>query len=336
MKKNIALVMGGYSGEHEISIGSGNQVYQSLDHDKYNVYKIVVERENVPQAERWYWLGDDGTHQPANRHDFSVTDNGQTVHFDLAFIIIHGNPGENGVLQGYFDLVGIPYTTCGFYTSALTFNKGYCNPVVRSFGIVSVAQSLMLLRNNEVNTDDIVSRLSLPLFVKPASGGSSVATTKVKEAAELMPAIQEAFTEDNAVLVEQFIEGREFDCGVLRDKEGRKLVFPVTEIIPTGGHEFFDYEAKYKGFSNEVTPAEVGTAISSQIQQVSSQLYDLLDCRGVVRFDYIYNTKKSELFFLEVNTIPGQSAESIVPKQARAIGIEPAQLYDMIIQAAVR
>ena len=336
MKLNIALVMGGYSGEHDISIGSGNQVYQALDKAKYNVYKIVIDRESTPLESRWYWQCDDGTRRPVNRHDFTIVDGAATIHFDLAFIIIHGNPGENGVLQGYFDLLGIPYTTCGFYTSALTFNKGYCNPVVRNFGVVSVAQSLTLLPNQPVDPDKIVARLGLPLFVKPASGGSSVATTKVKSTQELLPAIQEAFCEDSAVMVEQFIEGREFDCGVFRDKDGRKLVFPITEIIPTGGHEFFDYEAKYQGFSNEVTPAEVDKTISDQIQQVSSQLYDLLDCRGVVRFDYIYNTKKSELFFLEVNTIPGQSAESIVPKQARAIGIEPAQLYDMIIQAAVR
>jgi len=324
-KKNIALVMGGFSGEHDISINSGCQVYENLDHGKYDVYKIVIDRQG------WYWLADDGSHRAVNRGDFTVEG---VERFDLAFIIVHGNPGENGVLQGYFDMLGIPYTTCGFYTSALTFNKGYCNPVVRGFGVVSVAKSKMLYADQPIDPKALLQELSLPLFVKPAAGGSSVATTKVKRAEDLMPAIQEALTEDKAVLVEEFIQGREFDCGVLRTGE-KKYVFPITEIIPTGGHEFFDYAAKYDGFSNEVTPAEVDIAVSEHIQQVSSQLYDLLDCRGIVRFDYIYDTQKQELYFLEVNTIPGQSAESIVPKQARAMGISTRELYEMVIQSCL-
>ena len=324
-KKNIALVMGGFSGEHQISINSGCQVYENLDHEKYNVYKIVIDRQG------WYWLADDGTHRPVDRGNFTIEG---VDRFDLAFIIVHGNPGENGVLQGYFDMLGIPYTTCGFYTSALTFNKGYCNPVVNSFGVVSIAKSKLLYGNQPIDPEAILAELSLPLFVKPAAGGSSVATTKVKRAEDLMPAIQEALTEDSEVLVEEFISGREFDCGVLRTKE-QKYVFPITEIIPTGGHEFFDYAAKYDGFSNEVTPAQVDKSISDHIQQVSSQLYDLLDCRGIVRFDYIFDTNKNELFFLEVNTIPGQSAESIVPKQARAMGISTKELYEMVIQTCL-
>ena len=322
MKKNIALVMGGYSGEHDISIASGNQVYGQLDHTKYNVYKIVIDRQG------WYWL-DGEEHRPIDRGNFTVKEGNQTVNFDLAFIIVHGNPGENGVLQGYFDMLGIRYTTCGFYTSALTFQKGYCNPVVKNFGIVKVAKSVLLYSPDN-------SELKYPLFVKPAAGGSSVATTKVKSPDQLLPAIREAFTEDHAVLVEECIVGREFDCGVFRKADGEKLIFPITEIIPKGGHEFFDYEAKYQGFSNEVTPAEVDERISKHIQEVSSQLYDLLGCKGVVRFDYIHDMAADELYFLEVNTIPGQSAESIVPKQARAIGISPAELYEMSIQAALK
>ena len=325
MKKNIALVMGGYSGEHDISIASGNQVYGQLDPTKYNVYKIVVERE------RWYWI-DGEEERPIDRGDFTVTNHGQKVHFDLAFIIIHGNPGENGVLQGYFDMLGIRYTTCGFYTSALTFQKGFCNPVVKSFGLVKVAESSLLYSMDDMYKTE---HLKLPVFVKPAAGGSSVATTKVKTANQLLPAISEAFTEDHAVLVEECIVGREFDCGVFRKADGQKLVFPITEIIPKGGHEFFDYEAKYQGFSNEVTPAEVEERISKHIQEVSSHLYDLLGCRGIVRFDYIHDMEADELYFLEVNTIPGQSAESIVPKQAKAMGISPAELYEMSIQAAL-
>lgn len=329
MKKNIALVMGGYSGEHDISIMSGEQVYQSLDREKYNVYKIVIDRKG------WYWLDDDEQHLPVERGDFTIEVKGAKVHFDLAFVIVHGNPGENGVLEGYFDLLGIPYTCCGFYTSSLTFNKGYCNPVVKSFGIVKLAKSVHLYGSQPIDEEAILRRVSLPVFVKPAAGGSSVATTKVKKREDLMPAIREALTEDNEVLVEEFIQGREIDCGVLQTQK-KKYVFPVTEIIPTGNHEFFDYAAKYDGFSREVTPAEVEKEISEQIQEVSSQLYDLLGCKGVVRFDYIYSEKEHELYFLEVNTIPGQSAESIVPKQARAMGISTAQLYEMIIESSLK
>ncbi|MCR4660362.1 MAG: D-alanine--D-alanine ligase [Bacteroidales bacterium] len=329
VKKNIALVMGGYSGEHDISVASGRQVYSQLDHNKYNVYMIVVERQE------WY-CERNGERLPVNRGDFSVVDGGKCVYFDLAFIIIHGNPGENGVLQGYFDMLGIRYTTCGFYTSSLTFNKGYCNPVVASFGIVKVAKSLHLYTMPADPVADMAKAgLQLPLFVKPAAGGSSVATTKVKTIDQLAPAIGEAFTEDKEVMVEQCIVGREFDCGVFRKADGEKLVFPITEIIPKGGHEFFDYEAKYQGFSNEVTPAECPESISRHIQEVSLELYDLLGCRGIVRFDYIYDTAAEELYFLEVNTIPGQSAESIVPKQARAMGISTAELYEMSIEAAL-
>lgn len=329
--------MGGFSGEHQISINSGCQVYESLDKTKYNVYKIVIGQKTESGIDRnsWYWLSDDGEHRPVDRADFTVTDNGQKVHFDLAFIIIHGNPGENGVIQGYFDLLGIKYTTCGFYTSALTFNKGYCNPVVRSFHIVKVAKSRLYYRGQNVDIRDIRTRLGYPVFVKPASGGSSVATTKVKREEDLMPAVQEALTEDDAVLIEEFVKGREFDCGVMKIN-GKKFIFPITEIIPKGGHEFFDYEAKYDGFSDEITPAEVDAPIAEQIQDVSSKLYDLLDCRGVVRFDYIYNADTERLYFLEVNTIPGQSAESIVPKQARAMGISTEKLYEMIIEDALK
>ena len=217
MKKNIALVMGGFSGEHDISIASGNQVYGQLDHTKYNVYKIVIDRVG------WYWL-DGEEHRPVDRGNFTVTDKGQTIHFDLAFIIIHGNPGENGVLQGYFDMLGIRYTTCGFYTSSLTFHKGYCNPVVKSFGLVKVAKSVLLYKEppTETKLDELMEGMHYPVFVKPAAGGSSVATTKVKSREALLPAIREAFTEDHQVLVEEFIPGREFDCGVMQFPKGSK------------------------------------------------------------------------------------------------------------------
>ena len=326
--KNIAIVMGGFSGEHDISINSGNQVYQTLDKSKYNVYRIVVERDG------WYGLDDNDERTAVDKSDFSITVAGRKVRFDLAFILIHGNPGENGVLQGYFDMLGIRYTTCGFYTSSLTFHKGFCNPVVRSLGVVDVAKSVLLYRGQPVDATAIVGQLGLPVFVKPATGGSSVATTKVKSPEALLPAIEEAFGEADEVMVEEFVKGREFDCGVFRSTE-RKYVFPITEIVPTGEHDFFDYDAKYNGFSNEITPAEVDDEIASLIQQTSAKLYDLLNCRGIVRFDYIYSTERKKLYFLEVNTVPGQSAESIVPKQARAMGISTRELYEMAIETAL-
>ena len=328
MKKKIALVMGGYSDENVISIASGRQVYASLDKEKYDVYSIIID----PQG--WHYEAADGTLKEVDKNDFSVYENGEKVKFDVVFNIIHGTPGENGMLQGYFDMIGLPYTTCGFYTSALTFNKGYCNPVVRNYGICSVAKSEVVLQGQQIDVQGLVERIGLPPFVKPASGGSSVATTKVKTAEQLQPAIQLALEKDRGAMVEQFIAGREIDCGVIRSR-GKMHVFPLTELIPKGGHEFFDYEAKYNGFADEVTPAEVSDTVTKKIQNAAAQLYDLLDCRGMVRFDFIYNEKHNELFFLEVNTIPGQSAESIVPKQARAVGISTTELYDMIIDAAL-
>lgn len=321
--------MGGYSGEHDISIASGQQVYEALDKDRYRIYRIIIDRKG------WYGLDNEGRRLAVDRGDFSLMlADGSRVHFDLAFIIVHGHPGENGVLQGYFDLLGIAYTTCGFYTSSLTFHKGYCNRVVASFGIVKTAKSVLLYHMPDSPTQGALAQLHYPLFVKPAAGGSSVATTKVKNANELLSAIALAFEQDEQVLVEEGISGREFDCGVFFDGN-QKHVFPITEIIPLNGHEFFDYAAKYQGFSNEVCPAECDEAIASHIQEVSAQLYDLLGCRGIVRFDYIYDTATNELYFLEVNTIPGQSSESIVPKQARAMGIDTTQLYQMAIDAAM-
>ncbi len=326
MKKKIAVVMGGFSGEHDISINSGNEVYKALDREKYDPYRIVIE------PNEWYFVADSGEHLPVDKNDFSVCVGGKKIVFDLAFVIVHGNPGENGRLQGYFDMIGMKYTTCDFYTSVLTFNKGYCNPLVRSFGVVELAKSKLIYRD-QVDIDAIIAELELPVFVKPAAGGSSVGMTKVKHPDELPAAIQRALREDDQVLVEEFIEGREFGCGVIQTKT-ETIAFPVTEIIPIG-REFFDYDAKYNGFSNEVTPAQVDEKISQQMRTAAKQLYKMLNCRGIVRFDFIYNEKKQKLYFLEVNTIPGQSAESIVPKQARAMGISTSQLYSMLIESSL-
>ncbi len=325
MKKNIAIVMGGFSGEYEISIGSGTEVYKALSKEKYNVYRIVITKPE------WYYLSDENIKIPVDKNDFSICIGTERILFDLAFIIIHGNPGEDGRLQGYFDMIGLPYTTCGFYTSALTFHKGYCNAVVKNFDIVHLAKSKLLSRDQLMNSDVIVSELKLPVFVKPAAGGSSVGITKVKTKGELMPAIHKALQEDEQVLIEESIQGREFGCGMMKTKT-EKIIFPVTEIIPIG-REYFDYKAKYEGFSNEITPAEIPDSISDMIKNTASQLYDMFHCRGIVRFDFIYNEPEQKLYFLEVNTVPGQSSESIVPKQARAIGISTTELYDMLIES---
>ena len=326
MKKRIAVVMGGFSGEHDISINSGDEVFKALDREKYEPYRILIEKDG------WCCLADDGSRLPLDKNDFSVCIDGEKILFDLAFVIVHGNPGENGRLQGYFDMIGLKYTTCDFYTSVLTFNKGFCNPLVRSFNVVSLAKSRLIYRG-QVDIRAILDELELPIFVKPAAGGSSVGMTKVKSPDELPAAIQRALHEDDQVLVEEFIEGREFGCGVMQTKTDL-IAFPVTEIIPIG-REFFDYDAKYNGFSNEVTPAQVDEKISDEIRQTAKKLYKLLNCRGIVRFDFIYNEKKEKLFFLEVNTIPGQSAESIVPKQARSMGISTSELYTMVIESFV-
>lgn len=325
MKKNIAVVMGGFSGEHDISINSGTEVYKALSKDKYNVYRIVIDKKD------WYHLSDNNEKVSVDKNDFSITLDGDKITFDLAFIIVHGDPGENGRLQGYFDMIGVRYNTCGFYTSALTFNKGYCNAVVRNSGLVNVAKSRVVYRNNPLEySADVVADMKMPVFVKPASGGSSVGMTKVKDSSQLIDAFRKAFNEDCEALVEEGITGREFGCGVFQTKTDR-IIFPITEIIPIG-REYFDYEAKYEGCSNEVTPAEVDDSIAKEIQQTAGKLYDLLNCSGLVRFDFIYNESEKKLFFLEVNTIPGQSAESIVPKQARAMGISTDKLYDMLVE----
>ena len=224
MKKNIAVVMGGFSGEHDISINSGTEVYKALNKDKYNVYRIVIDRND------WYYLSDDNQKTSVDKNDFSICLDNKKITFDLAFIIVHGDPGENGRLQGYFDMIGMPYNTCGFYTSALTFNKGYCNAVVRNFGVINLAKSKVIYADRNIDADEILSDLELPVFVKPASGGSSVGMSKVKEKAELLPAIEKALHEDCEVLIEEFIQGREFGCGVLQTKIsffGRQNGLPI-------------------------------------------------------------------------------------------------------------
>ncbi|MBR1627547.1 MAG: D-alanine--D-alanine ligase [Bacteroidales bacterium] len=318
MKKNIALVCGGYTGEYEISLESADQIYENLK-ENYNVYKIIITKQD------WFFENN-GEKISIDRNDFSLTLDSRKIVFDAAFIIVHGTPGENGLLQGYFDMLSIPYNTCSALTSAVTFDKVICNAVVKQSGIVKVADNTFINQDEELPTaEEILNKVSLPVFVKPSQGGSSLATFKVTDKEDLLPKIKEAFTVDNKVIVEEFIKGREFSCGVMTI-EGKITALPLAEICPKT--DFFDWKAKYKGLSEEKVPAPVDEATTLLIQKTSEKIYKHLHCKGVCRIDYILKEETGELYFLEVNTTPGQSKESIVPKQIRYMGKNVKWLYE--------
>ncbi|MCK9398490.1 MAG: D-alanine--D-alanine ligase [Bacteroidales bacterium] len=323
MKQKIAIIAGGDSGEYEISIKSAGVVKKHLDSAKFECFIIVIRGRN------WFCHDNDGTVFPVNKEDFSVSLPGRALSFDAVFVAIHGTPGEDGKIQGYFDLLGIPYTSCDQATSALTFDKFFCNHYVSSFG-VKISRSIVLNKNEKISEDEILKRISLPFFVKPNCGGSSVGTSKVKKREELIPALTLAFHEDSRVLLEEHIPGRELSCGTIKYK-GAIRTLPITEILSK--KEFFDYEAKYEGMSDEVTPADVPGEIARMISDTSLKLYKLLNCKGIVRFDFILNDK--ELYFLEVNTVPGLSELSIVPQQALRAGISLQDLFSEAVMNAL-
>lgn len=328
MKKNIALVAGGYSGEYVISIQTAQTIAQNLDTSLYNIYKIIVTKED------WWYEAGDGTKVSVDKNDFSLHLNGAHIRFDCAFIAIHGTPGEDGRMQGYFDMIGIPYTTCNAIVSALTFNKSYCNKVVKDFNIVNIANSVHLIKGEPYSVGTILERLKLPVFVKPNEGGSSLGVSKVKAVEEIMAAIEKAFAVDNQVLIEEFIEGRELTIGVYR--VGQYLyTLPPTEIVSK--NEFFDYEAKYTpGVTNEITPAQITSDIHEQLKSKASYIYRHLNCRGVVRMDFILQKGTNRLFFLEVNTMPGQSENSILPQQVRASGGNLKDFYGALLDDCLK
>ncbi|WP_109699492.1 D-alanine--D-alanine ligase [Chitinophaga deserti] len=324
MKKNIALVAGGYSGEYVISVQSAAVIESNIDPALYNVYKIIITREG------WTYTAPDGTAVEVDKNDFSLHTAQGKITFDAVFIGIHGTPGEDGRLQGYFEMLGIPYTSCGMVTSALTFNKSYCNKVVAALGVVKVSKSYHIFREQPYFPAAILSYLRLPVFVKPAEGGSSIGMSKVNKAEELTEAIEKAFKEDNQILIEEFIKGTEVTCGVFRSK-GELQVLPLTEI--RSSKEFFDYEAKYTpGITNEVTPAEIPEEAASHIRQVAQDLYNRLNCKGIVRADFILEEGTNDVYFLEVNTMPGQSENSLVPQQVRAAGLTLRGFYGILIE----
>jgi D-alanine-D-alanine ligase len=315
MKYSIAIISGGDSGEYEISVKSASVVKKHLESEKFECFLIMIRGND------WYYRDETGSSFPVNRDNFTVSLPERTVTFDGIFIAIHGTPGEDGKIQGYFDLLGIPYTSCDQATSALTFDKFFCNHFVSSFGI-KISKSIVVKKGEKVNEDDLLRQVKLPFFVKPDRGGSSVGTSKVKKREELMPALTRAFQEDSMVMLEEYIPGRELSCGTITYK-GKIRTLPLTEIISM--NEFFDYEAKYEGKSQEVTPAEVPDEIAGEIRNTSIRLYKLLNCKGIVRFDYILND--NGLYFLEVNTVPGFSELSIVPQQALKAGIGLNELF---------
>jgi len=321
MKKNIAVVYGGDSSEFVVSVKSSKNVFESIDPSIYNVWKVQMQGLN------WDVLEGDKVIASVDKGDFSFVRNGEKIRFDFAYITIHGTPGEDGKLQGYFDLVKIPYSTCGVYSSALTFNKYFCSNYLRNFD-VPMAKSVRLFKGDAIDADKLVEELGLPVFVKPNAGGSSFGVTKVKEKSQLQEALELAMTESHDILVEEFIDGKEFTCGLVKIA-GEKIIFPVTEVIPQ--NEFFDYEAKYvAGKTDEITPARISPELTSKIQQLSSRIYDLCDCSGIVRIDYIL--KDGEFYFLEVNTTPGMTATSFVPQQIAAMDKKLGDVLGLIIE----
>jgi D-alanine-D-alanine ligase len=323
MKYKIAIIAGGDSGEYEISIKSAGVVKKHLENEKFECFIIVIRGKD------WFYQDGDGEKFAVNKEDFTVTLPGRILSFDAVFVAIHGTPGEDGRIQGYFDLLRIPYTSCDHITSAITFDKFFCNHYVSSFG-VNISRSMVLNKEDDVNAMGILKQLSLPLFVKPNCGGSSVGTSKVKTSEELLPAIKMALKEDTRVILEEHIPGRELSCGTIK-YNGEVRTLPITEILTR--KEFFDYEAKYQGMSDEVTPAVIDEDIALKVRETSLRLYKLLNCKGMVRFDYILNGK--ELFFLEVNTVPGLSELSIVPQQALKAGISLHELFSEAVMNAL-
>ncbi len=327
MKKNIALIAGGYSGEYVISIQTAETIEKNLDDTRYNVYKIIVTRDE------WYHEAE-GKHILIDKNDFSLTIAGEKITFDCVFIGIHGSPGEDGRIQGYLDMLRIPYTTCNSIVSALTFNKSYCNKVVKSFNVVNIANSVHLIKGEPYSMGAILDQLKLPVFVKPNESGSSLGVSKVKSVEELLPAIEKAFKEDDQVLIEDFIEGRELTIGVYK-ANGYLIALPATEIVSK--NEFFDYEAKYTpGVTNEITPARIDNNLKEQLETKAMNIYRHLNCRGIVRMDFILQRTTNKLFFLEVNTMPGQSENSIVPQQVRASGRSLKDFYGEILEDCMK
>lgn len=321
MKKNIVIVAGGDSSEVIVSLKSAEGIYSFLDKDKYNVYIALVKKGE------WAVKLPNGEYTPIDKNDFSFHEDGQVRHFDFAYITIHGTPGEDGRLQGYFDMIEMPYSSCGMFVSALTFNKYACNHYLKDFG-VKIAESIHLFKGQTVAEEEVLNRLGLPVFVKPNDGGSSFGVTKVKELSALQPAIDKAFEEGKEVVIESFIDGTEVTCGCYKTAK-KEAVFPVTEVVTD--NEFFDFDAKYNGQVQEITPARISVELTEKIQRETSRIYDILGAKGLIRVDYIIPAD-GEPKLLEINTTPGMTATSFIPQQVRAAGLDIKNVLTEIIE----
>lgn len=331
MKRTIAIVCGGDSSEHDISLRSARSLYSFFDKELYNIYIVDIN------AHDWHVELADGTTARIDRNDFSFVENGRKVCFDYAYITIHGTPGENGLLQGYFELIGMPYSTSGVLVEALTFDKFVLNQYLRGYGVL-VADSLLIRKGYEemVSDDEVEQRIGMPCFVKPAADGSSFGVSKVKNKDQLAPAIRKAVMESPEVMVEQYIEGTEISIGCYKTRE-KTVVLPATEVVTS--NEFFDYDAKYNGQVKEITPARLCEDTARRVSEITSHIYDILGCNGIIRIDYIISrqkdadgVEKERIFMLEVNTTPGMTSTSFIPQQVRAAGLDMKDVLTDIVE----
>jgi D-alanine-D-alanine ligase len=326
MKKTIALLTGGTTGEWVVSVKSAATIAQNIDTNKYDVYKIMLTENG------WFYEPADSVKIEVDKNDFSLNIKGKKIVFDGVFIVIHGSPGEDGKLQGYFDMIGIPYTTCNALTSSITMNKGYTKAIVNGIKNLNVAKSLQLFKG-DYNIEDVKTQLKLPLFVKPNNGGSSIGMSKVKHFDDLQAALDKAFNEDTQVLVEEFVEGREFSIGVFKTK-GKITVLPTTEVKTK--NEFFDFDAKYTpGVTEEITPGDMTEEEKGRVEQIVADVYQKLNCRGIVRIDYFLEHNTGNFYFIEINTIPGQTATSFIPQQVAAMGMKLQDFYTQVLEETI-
>ena len=325
MKRNIAIVAGGDTSEIVVSLRSAQGIYSFIDKEKYNLY--IVEME----GRRWEVQLPDGNKVPVDRNDFSFTNGTEKVVFDFAYITIHGQPGENGVMQGYFDLIHLPYSTSGVLVEAMTFDKYVLNNYLRGFGI-NVADSILLRRGEAYDEEEIAKRIGMPCFVKPAADGSSFGVSKVKNADQLAPALRVAFMESNEVMIEGFLDGTEISQGIYKTAE-KTVVLPATEVVTT--NEFFDYDAKYNGQVQEITPARLSPETAEEVAKTTSRIYDILHANGIIRIDYIISKNKDgkdKVNMLEINTTPGMTVTSFIPQQVRAAGLDIKDVLSEIVE----
>lgn len=321
-KKNIAVIAGGDSSEKEVSYNSARGLLSFLDDTLYNLYLLIIDKD------RWAVKIGEDKWADIDKNNFSFNTENQLIKIDFAYITIHGTPGENGKLQGYFDLIGIPYSSCNLLASALTFNKFTCNNYLRSFG-VRIADSIRLFRGNTIDNEELISRLNLPVFVKPNDGGSSCGASKVKTPEEIQPAIRKAFEEGDEVLIESFMPGTEVTCGCYKVKD-KLVIFPITEVVSK--NEFFDYEAKYIAEKvDEITPARISSELTEEIKQLTGKIYDLIGAKGIIRVDFIISPE-GVVRMLEVNTVPGMTVTSFIPQQIKAAGLDIRTVLTEIIE----